>query len=53
MLKAKEELATAKLDSDVQRLEHHCTTLDRQIDEAVYELYELSESEIKTVEDAG
>jgi type I restriction-modification system DNA methylase subunit len=50
MLKAKEELAAAKLDQDVQRLEHRCTTLDRQIDEAVYELYGLTEEEIKIVE---
>jgi adenine-specific DNA-methyltransferase len=50
MLKAKEELAAAKLDSDVQRLEHRCATLDRQIDEAVYELYGLTEEEIKIVE---
>jgi adenine-specific DNA-methyltransferase len=50
MLKAKEELAAAKLDQDVQRLEHRCATLDRQIDEAVYELYGLTEEEIKIVE---
>ena len=50
MLKAKEELAAAKLDSDVQRLELRCATLDRQIDEAVYELYGLTEEEIKIVE---
>jgi len=50
MLKAKEELAAAKLDSDVQRLEHRCATLDRQIDEAVYGLYGLTEEEIKIVE---
>jgi hypothetical protein len=50
MLKAKEELAAAKLDSDVQRLEHRCATLDRQIDEAVYELYGLTSEEIAIVE---
>jgi hypothetical protein len=50
MLKAKEEFAAAKLDSNIQRLEHRCTTLDRQIDEAVYELYGLTEEEIKIVE---
>ena len=50
MLKAKEELAAAKLDQDVQRLEHRCATLDRQIDEAVYELYGLTGEEIKIVE---
>jgi adenine-specific DNA-methyltransferase len=50
MLKEKEELAVAKLDSDVQRLEHRCATLDHQIDEAVYELYGLMEEEIKIVE---
>jgi hypothetical protein len=50
MLKAKEELAAAKLDQDVQRLEHRCATLDRQIDEAVYELYGLTPDEIAIVE---
>jgi type I restriction-modification system DNA methylase subunit len=50
MLKAKEDLAAAKLDQDVQRLEHRCATLDRQIDKAVYELYGLTEEEIKIVE---
>ncbi len=50
MLKVKEELASAKLDSDVQRLELRCATLDRQIDEAVYELYGLTEEEIRIVE---
>ena len=50
MLKAKEELVTARLDLDVQRLEHRCTTLDRKIDEAVYNLYGLTEEEIRIVE---
>ena len=50
MVKSKEGLKTARLDSDVQRLEHHCNTLDHKIDEAVYELYGLTEEEIKIVE---
>jgi chaperonin cofactor prefoldin len=50
ILKSKEELAAAKLDSDVQRLELRCTTLDHQIDEAVYKLYGLTPEEIAIVE---
>jgi hypothetical protein len=49
-IKTKEELVTARLDLDVQRLEHRCTTLDRKIDEAVYNLYGLTEEEIRIVE---
>ena len=50
MIKTKDELVTARLDLDVQRLDHRCTTLDHKIDEAVYELYGLTEEEIKIVE---
>ncbi|MCI0447238.1 restriction endonuclease subunit M, partial [bacterium] len=50
MLAAKEKLAEVKLDAEKDRLEMLCTSLDRQIDEAVYELYGLTEEEIKIVE---
>ncbi len=50
MLEAKQKLAAAKNDAETNRLEHLCTSLDRQIDEAVYELYGLTEEEIKIVE---
>ncbi|KAB2877787.1 N-6 DNA methylase [bacterium] len=50
MLGAKEKLSEAKLESEKDRLELLCTSLDRQIDEAAYELYGLTEEEIKVVE---
>ncbi|MBL7995444.1 hypothetical protein JNM05_08730 [bacterium] len=50
MLSAKEKLASAKLESEKDRLELLCQSLDRQIDEAVYELYDLTAEEIKVVE---
>lgn len=50
MLSAKEKLASAKLESEKDRLELLCSSLDRQIDEAVYELYGLTAEEIKVVE---
>ncbi len=50
MLAAKEKLAAAKSDADVNRLEMQCEGLDRQIDEAVYELYGLTKEEIEIVE---
>ncbi|MCX6133031.1 MAG: Eco57I restriction-modification methylase domain-containing protein [Ignavibacteriales bacterium] len=50
MLQSKEKLAGAKTDAEKNRLELQCESLDRQIDEAVYELYGLTEEEIKIVE---
>jgi len=50
MLEAKEKLQHAKTDGETSRLELQCKSLDRQIDEAVYELYGLTEEEIKVVE---
>ena len=50
MLSAKEQLSHAKTDAERARLEMHCNSLDRQIDQAVYELYGLTEEEIKVVE---
>jgi hypothetical protein len=50
MLEAKQNLAAAKTDAEVNRHELLCSSLDRQIDEAVYDLYGLTEEEIKIVE---
>ena len=50
MLEAKKQLASAKTDSEKDYLEKKCSTIDRQIDALVYELYELTEEEIKIVE---
>jgi adenine-specific DNA-methyltransferase len=49
MLAAKEELCKAKTEAETTRLERECETLDRQIDQAVYELYGLTEEEIKII----
>jgi adenine-specific DNA-methyltransferase len=39
-----------KRKSDKNYLERKCETLDKQIDELVYQLYGLTEEEIKIVE---
>ncbi len=52
MLAAKEKLSKSKTDEEVNRLEMHCASLDRQIDAAVYELYGLTEAEIAIVDDS-
>ncbi|MFQ3597814.1 MAG: N-6 DNA methylase [Chloroherpetonaceae bacterium] len=50
MLSAKEKLAAAMSEQEQLRLERMIAGLDRQIDEAVYELYGLTAEEIKLVE---
>ena len=50
MLEAKNHLATAKTDGDKDFYENKCDALDRQIDALVYELYGLTDAEIKIVE---
>ena len=50
MLDTKQKLAAAKTEAETNRLEMLCATIDCQIDEAVYELYGLTEEEIKIVE---
>ena len=42
--------AQAKTDKDKTYYENKCASLDRQIDRLVYELYGLTEEEIKIVE---
>lgn len=50
MISAKQNLSTMILDAEVNRLELAVENLERQIDEAVYEFYGLTEEEIKIVE---
>ena len=50
MLAAKEKLANAKTEAEANRLQLQCESLDRQIDTTVYELYGLTEEEIRIVE---
>jgi hypothetical protein len=50
MLAAKQALAEAKTDKDKTYYENKCATLDRQIDQLVYDLYGLTEDEIRIVE---
>ena len=46
MLDAKKQLAAAHTERDKTFYESKCATLDRQIDNLVYELYELTPEEI-------
>ncbi len=46
------DLQTARSDRDRDHYESKCAALDRQIDELVYELYELTDDEIAIVENA-
>jgi hypothetical protein len=50
MLNAKKQLAAALTDSDKNFYQNQCNSLDRQIDKLVYELYGLTDDEIKIVE---
>ena len=45
------ELGNTMNPNDKTRLEREIETTDRQIDQLVYELYGLTEEEIKVVED--
>ncbi len=53
MLAAKKQLASAKSDKDKDFYGNKCESLDRQIDALVYQLYGLTDDEIKIVEGAG
>lgn len=53
MLEAKKQLAFAQTERDKTFYESKCATLDRQIDNLVYELYDLTPEEIAIVEGAG
>jgi len=50
MLGAKKQLAAARSEGDQNFYESKCATLDRQIDQLVYELYDLTPEEIAIVE---
>jgi predicted nucleic acid-binding Zn-ribbon protein len=50
MLSLHKKLAEAKTDHEKTNLQRQIDATDRQIDRLVYELYELTEEEIKIVE---
>lgn len=50
LLEGKKQLSEAKTDRDRNFLDNKCNSLDRQIDKIVYQLYELTESEINIIE---
>ena len=50
MLTLHQQLAAARTDHDRTILQRQITATDRQIDRLVYELYELTEDEIKIIE---
>lgn len=53
MLEAKKQLAAAQTEGDKNFLENKCASLDRQIDNLVYKLYDLTDEEIKIVENSN
>lgn len=53
MLQSKQQLQTEKIEKNKNYLEQKCTNLDRQIDNLVYELYNLTEDEIKIIENSN
>jgi adenine-specific DNA-methyltransferase len=52
MLAAKNQLAAMTRDSERAPLERKCEYLDSEIDKLVYQLYGLTEEEIRIVEGA-
>lgn len=50
MLSAKKQLQLAKIEGDKNYLTRKCEQLDKEIDQLVYQLYGLTEEEIKIVE---
>ena len=50
MLESKKKFAEAKTDKDKNFYEQKCKSLDTQIDNLVYELYDLTEDEIAIIE---
>lgn len=53
MLEAKKQLGAAQTEGDKNFLENKCASLERQIDNLVYKLYDLTEEEIKIVENSN
>ncbi|OGU74923.1 MAG: hypothetical protein A2V93_04205 [Ignavibacteria bacterium RBG_16_34_14] len=50
MLTTKKQLQQAKTESDKEYLERKCDSIDKQIDQLVYQLYGSTEEEIRIVE---
>ena len=50
MIDAKKTLAHARTDKDREFYERYCENLDRQIDEVVYQLYDITPDERKIIE---
>ena len=53
MLDLNKQLADTKIPDEKTRLQRKIEATDRQIDQLVYELYGLTEEEIKIVEEAN
>ena len=53
MLDLHKKLAAAKVPDDKTRIQRQIDTTDKQIDKLVYELYGLTEEEIKIVENSS
>jgi adenine-specific DNA-methyltransferase len=53
MAEAKQQLAAARTERDQTFYESKCATLDRQIDNLVYELYDLTPEEVAIVEESS
>ena len=53
MIEAKKNLAAARTDRDKQFYERFCEKLDRDIDELVYQLYDITPEERKIIEGAA
>ena len=50
MIEDKKNLNTARSDRDKEFYQDRCNALARQIDKLIYQLYELTDDEIKIVE---
>ena len=53
MLELHKQLASAKTDHDKTIIQRQINATDRQIDQLVYELYGLTDEEIKIVEEGS
>jgi type II restriction/modification system DNA methylase subunit YeeA len=53
MLAATQQVAAARTDRDKEYYDNKCSAIDRQIDALVYELYGLTDDDIKIVEATG
>jgi len=53
MLKLHKQLAAAKTNHEKTAIQRQIAATDKQIDQLVYELYSLTEEEIRIVEEAA